>query len=253
MGISSWAVITGAGSGIGSALTKELAKEGLKVLAIGRRLNMLEQTKWNSENPENIVSLAVDIASSNGRHLIFNSIPETDKVKFLVQNAAVGVPNKLADIDIEEFEYAMAVNVTAPLMLSKGFLSRLNESSGRIIHLGTGVALKPQLGTTTYGVTKMAFHRLYQQLEVELDPYNVSVANILPGVVDTEGLWEHIKLANEQNLPHVKYFDNVQEQGLMLKPEESAKFIKYVLIESTDAEFPGEWNIHDQSHWSKWK
>ena len=61
MGISCWAVITGAGSGIGSALTKELAKEGLKVLAIGRRLNMLEQTKWNSQNPENIVPLAVDI------------------------------------------------------------------------------------------------------------------------------------------------------------------------------------------------
>ena len=51
----------------------------------------------------------------------------------------------------------------------------------------TGVAFRPQLGTATYGITKMAFQRLYEQTQHELTP-EVGVANVLPGVVDTEGL-----------------------------------------------------------------
>lgn len=248
-----WAVITGAGTGIGSALAKELASHDIHILAIGRRKEPLELTKTQSKRPENIHPLAVDISSKEGQHQIFDAIPSADSVKFLVQNAAVGIPGCLSDINQDDFEYAMKVNVTAPLMLTKGFFERLKVSQGRIIHLGTGVAFKPQIGTTTYGVTKMAFHRLYQQLQVELAGSGAQIANILPGVVDTEGLWEHIKLAKEQTLPHVEYFDKVQKEGQMLSAELSAKFIKFVLMDTTCDEFSKEWNIHDQSHWPRWK
>ena len=57
------------------------------------------------------------------------------------------------------------------------------------------MAFNPQVGTSTYGVSKMAFHRLYQQLKVELEDSGVSVGSVSPGVVDTEGLWEHVEQA----------------------------------------------------------
>ncbi|KAJ7333107.1 hypothetical protein OS493_018282 [Desmophyllum pertusum] len=196
--MKNWAVITGAGTGIGAALAKELSRHDLHVLAIGRRLQLLQETQQFA--PGNIHPLAVDIATADGQRKILDFIPESDAVKYLVQNAAVGVPSRLRDIQRDDFEHAFAVNVTAPLMLAKGFFPRLNSNRGRIIHLGTGVATKPQLGTITYGITKMAFQRLYEQLVVEFEESQVQIAEVLPGVVDTEGLWEHIKLANETSI-----------------------------------------------------
>ncbi|KXJ19616.1 uncharacterized protein LOC110254013 [Exaiptasia diaphana] len=249
--MKTWAVITGAGTGIGAALAKELSGHGFNVLAIGRRLTPLQETQKSS--PDTIHPLAVDIATSDGQRKILDFIPEGDNIKYLVQNAAVGAPSRLQDIQREEFEYAFSVNVTAPLMLVKGFFPRLNNSKGRIIHLGTGVAKNPQLGTITYGITKMAFQRLFEQLVVELKGSNVQIAEIHPGVVDTEGLWEHIKLAKEQKLPHVSYFDEVQKEGRMSTAEISAKFLKFVLVDSSDEEFSTVWNIHDNKHWQHWK
>ena len=247
-----WAVITGAGTGIGSALAKELSST-YQVLALGRRSVPLQMTKCGARIPENIVPLSIDISDDNMHERIMEIIPQHDEIKFLIQNAAVGVPSKLSDIKKSDFEYAMKVNVTAPLMITKYLLPRLRRCEGRIIHLGTGVAFKAQLGTTTYGVTKMAFHRLYEQLKVELEGTGVQIANVLPGVVDTEGLWEHIKLAKTLQLPHVGYFEKMEMENKILCAETSAKFIQFVLLETTKEEFSKEWNIHDKSHHSRWK
>lgn len=249
--MKTWAVITGAGTGIGAALAKELSCHNLHVLAVGRRLQRLQETQRYA--PDNIHPLAVDIATTEGQRKILDFIPEGDVVKYLVQNAAVGVPSRLQDIQRDEFEYAFAVNVTAPLMLSKGFFPRLNNNHGRIIHIGTGVASMPQLGTITYGITKMAFQRLYQQLVVEFEGSNVKIAEVLPGVVDTEGLWEHIKLAKEHQLPHISYFTKVEKEGKIFSAELAAKFLKFVLVDTADEEFSRVWNIHDSEHWQQWK
>lgn len=247
----SWAVITGAGSGIGAALAKELAQHDIHVLAIGRRLEALQETQRHA--PGNIHTLAVDIATGEGQKKILDFIPESDFVKYLVQNAAVGVPSRLLDIQRDDFEYAFAVNVTAPLMLAKGFFPRLNTCKGRVIHLGTGVATTPQLGTITYGITKMAFQRLYEQLVIEFKGTQVQIADVRPGVVDTEGLWEHIRLAKQHKLPHVSYFDQVQKEGKMATAEFAAKFLKFVMVDTTSEEFSKVWNIHNSEHWQRWK
>ena len=63
------------------------------------------------------------------------------------------------------------------------------------------MAFNAQLGTTTYGLTKMAFHRLYEQLKVELDGSGVIVGSVSPGIIDTEGVTEHLKLAKAEQLP----------------------------------------------------
>lgn len=246
-----WAVITGAGTGLGAALAKELAGHDIHVLAIGRRLEPLQHTQQHA--PTKIYPLSVDIATTEGQSKILDFIPESDAVKYLVQNAAVGVPSRLQDIKQADFEYAFSVNVTAPLMLAKGFFKRLNKCQGRILHIGTGVASRAQLGTITYGITKMAFQRLYEQLVVELHGTQVQIAEIHPGVVDTEGLWEHVKLAREHNLPHVSYFEQVQKEGKISSAEFAAKFMKFVLVDTAPKEFSKQWNIHDTDHWQRWK
>ena len=245
-----WAIITGAGTGIGAALAKELSNYNIHILAIGRRLQPLLDTQKHA--PGMIHTLAVDISTEEGRQKIFDAIPADHSVKYLVQNAAVGVPSRLGDVRSVDFNYAMAVNVTAPLFLTKGFFSQLKASEGRILHVTTGVARMPQVGTITYGVTKMAFDRLYDQLKVELQGSGVTIASVLPGVVDTEGLWEHIKLAKEHRLPHVSYFDKVQRDGKMVSAEFCAKFLKFILMDTSSDEYSQVWNIHDEFHAARW-
>lgn len=163
-----WAIITGAGTGIGAGLAKHLANKGINVLAVGRRLEPLQQVK--EDFPEKIYPLSADIATDEGIDKIVQSIPTEDILLYLVQNAAIGVPGRLGEIKREDFEYAIAINVTAPLMMTQRLLPRLKlaKGQGRILHIGTNIAFTAQTGTATYGITKMAFHRLYQQLKVDL-------------------------------------------------------------------------------------
>jgi len=250
MGSHGWAVITGAGTGIGAALAKELAAKGVKVLAVGRRLERVQETC--SAFPDLIKALSADVGTSEGRTQIIGGIPPAEDLKYLVHNAAVGEPGRLGEIDVDSFSYAMSVNVVGPLALTQGFLPRLKEAKGRIVHLGTGVAFRPQLGTATYGITKMAFQRLYEQTSLELTP-EVGVANILPGVVDTEGLWEHYDLAKKAELPHVAYFDAVKEEKKIISAEECARFIAYVLTETLDGDYSKQWSIADETLWHLWR
>ena len=161
-----WAVITGAGTGIGEGLARHLASKGYHVLAVGRREERLK--KLSADFPKNIFPLSTDISTDEGVEKIFKAVPEDEELVYLVQNAAIGVPGRLGEIKRADFEYAIAVNVTAPLMLTQRLLPRLRQSKGRILHIGTNIAFNAQTGTATYGITKMAFHRLYEQLKVDL-------------------------------------------------------------------------------------
>merc|ERR1719186_1127955 len=224
-----WAVVTGAGTGIGAAVTRTLARAGLNVLAVGRRREPLESVAAleNTVHP-----LQGDIAKDEVIEEISKAIPDEDQLCYLIQNAAVGVPARLSDLKRSDFEYAMAVNVTAPLFLTQRLLPKLKASKGRILHLGTGVAFNAQIGTATYGLTKMAFHRLFEQLKVELEGTGVCVGSVSPGVIDTEGLSEHIQLARDQHLPHVAYFEYAEKEGQIRPADISAKFISFLLQET---------------------
>ena len=67
--------------------------------------------------------------------LIHDAIPSEDTLSFLVQNAAIGVPGRMGEIKRSDFDNAMAVNVTAPLMLTQKLLPKLQKSKVPIFPL----------------------------------------------------------------------------------------------------------------------
>lgn len=174
MPVSSWVVVTGGGGGIGRALVHHFSQTR-RVLACGRRRGPLDETVATAPHADAISVVVCDIASQDGRSELLQALPADADVTLLVHNAAIGDPGRIATLDIQHFEESLRVNVVAPLALSQALLPRLRASGGRILHLGTSVAFRPQLGTATYGVSKMAFHRLYQQLNVEAETTGVPV------------------------------------------------------------------------------
>jgi len=118
---------------------------------------------------------------------------------------------------------------------------RGRRGGGRVLHLGTSVAHSPQKGTLTYGITKKAFHRLYEQLNVE----GIVCGSISPGLVDTEGVQDHITKARLCNLPHVAYFDEAFKNDWTTSPEKLVDFI-VELLRMDDATFTSkEWSFSE--------
>ena len=158
-----WVVITGGVTGIGRALVSHFSRTQ-NVLTCGRRLEVLRAAKECAARPERVRIVQADIAVHDQRQRFIKSLPDGARVSLLVQNAAVGDPDILEDISAEHFEYALQVNVVAPMALTQAFLPSLravspDQDAGRVLHIGTSVAYRPQKGTLVYGVTKMAFHR----------------------------------------------------------------------------------------------
>lgn len=212
-----WIVVTGGGSGIGRALVHHFSDK-YNILTCGRRLAPLEETKATSRTPGNVFIIQADIADCQDRARIVGSLPKDASIALLVQNAAIGDPDRLPDINLDHLENAMRVNVIAPLALTQAFLPGLRLGGGRILHLGTSVAHNPQEGSLTYGVTKMAFHRLYRQINAE--DLGVPCGSLSPGMVDTEGVVDHVAKARATSLPHVKFFDEAYKKG-WLTPEKN--------------------------------
>jgi len=202
----------------------------------------LETTKADSIVPENVTTVEADIAEPGDRERLVASLPGEDvPVRLLVQNAAIGDPAELKDVDLNHLEYALKVNVVAPMALVQLMRRNLQTGKGRVLHLGTSVAHVPQKGTLTYGVTKMAFHRLYEQLNLE----GIVCGSLSPGLVDTEGVRDHVTKARACHLPHVEYFDQAFGNDWTTPPEKLVEFIGE-LLEMDDATFASkEWRFSE--------
>lgn len=243
------AVITGAGSGIGAALARELAERGFSVALIGRRRDALERT-WASL-PEGAMGFILpgDIAIRDDRERLITKLGEClepigARLRFLVHNAGVGEPaTGLEDMDPDDLAQALAVNVTAPFALTQGVLPLLRAAyPSRVLMVGAGIADRPQPGTGSYGISKKALARLFEQMKMEFAHSAKSepdVALFQPGLVDTPGIRAHLKAARRCGLPHVDYLDQALAGGHCRLPKAVAAAMAEALINMSGRYFAG--------------
>ena len=232
-------VITGGGSGIGRLLAVHFS-ERFSVLICGRRGEALQATCAQCKLGS-CTSIAADIGSRAGREALTQATYGRP-IKYLIHNAAVGDPVELQAVSSDAWEEAFAVNVTAPMFLTQAMLPQLEAATGRVLHLGTSVSFRPQLGTGLYGITKLAFHRSFEQWNADLRSAGscVRVGSLSPGLVDTEGVRAHVTKARARALPHVKWFDAAFESGAVTDPARLCEMVSHVLEYTDDNDFADE-------------
>lgn len=246
-----WALITGAGTGIGAALARALAARGVGVVLVGRRQSRLDGVRESLDLRAPALVLPVDIASADARLRMQRTVDERLKaegglLRHLVHNAGIGAPSPdFARTDPVELERAFAVNVTAPLALTQAFLPSLRRAApARILLVGAGIADRAQPGTGIYGITKKAMARLFDQMiadfahEAGVDV--PAVALFQPGLVDTEGIRDHVAAAKACGLPHAAWLHQALEQGQAHSPEKVAESMAAVLLDLSRDEFHGQ-------------
>lgn len=254
------AVLTGAGSGIGAALAHALAARDYDLFLIGRssRVETIRDA-ISQQNPGRAVTTAqVDLAERDDRHELLGRIRDVaftqgTPVGALVHAAGVGKPSPdLARMDSADLEHAFAVNVTAALELTQGLLNDFSAGNvpSRVLLIGAGVDDKPQPGTGSYGISKLALKRLWRQLRIDLArnaaPRAPLIGLFQPGVVDTPGLHAHIEAAQACELPHADYLQGAIDAGWAYAPATVACAITRLLNDITPEAFSQhEWRTAD--------
>ncbi len=238
-----YAIVTGAGTGIGRALTIDLVEnKGIKVIGVGRRLQPLQETEIYY--PERIKVIPADISSEEGRQKIVQSLPPEADLRFLIHNAALlGPVVPLKEMPLHAWEKHIAVNVNAPLFLTQLLLERLE--GGRVLHISSGAAHKPYQGWGAYCTSKAAFHMLYQVLRDELKSQQIAVGSVRPGVVNTP-MQNEVRASDASVFPALPKFIKYRDEGQLYEPQRVARFIGHLLFDTdVEAFSEKEWDIRE--------
>ncbi len=235
------AVITGAGSGIGQALTWELVlRHDLDVLVVGRRIDKLRKTQAKDKTRIQIVQ--ADVSTVSGRAKIAAALKKNTNVRFLVHNAAVLEPVlPLSEITPEQWQMHQRINVEGPLFLTQLLLPKLK--GGRILHISSGAAHNAYAGWGAYCTSKAALHMIYQVMREELLSSAIVVGSVRPGVVDTP-MQDKVRQANEAVFPNLKKFIKLKESNQLYPAGQVAAFLAHLLLKTSAEEFSEkEWDI----------
>ncbi len=234
-------LITGASSGIGRALAEHLAGAGQTVIAVARRADALATL---AEATPGVEVCAADVASADGQARIEAALAGRP-LRWLVHNAGVLAPvGPLLEQSEEDLHHALAVNLQAPIALTRRLLKHMEEG-GRILQVSSGAAHRALPGWGAYCISKAGLYMAYEVLKQELEGSGVAIASLRPGVVDTpmQGL---IRAQTEHDFPAVQQFRAMKESGQLSRPEAVAQFITAVLELADTGRFSaGEWDIRE--------
>ena len=184
------ALVTGASRGIGAAIAQRLAKEGAEIAITF------------SSSPERAHQVVKEITDAGGRAVAIKAdavdqsavraavqatAKEFGKIDILVNNAGVLALGLIADFPSEDFEKALSVNVRSVFTAVQETL-RYMPDGGRIITIGSVNSDRmPFQGGSVYALTKGAVASFTKGLARDLGERRITVNNIQPGPVDTEG------------------------------------------------------------------
>jgi benzil reductase ((S)-benzoin forming) len=244
-----FAVVTGAGSGIGRALAIELSSEPVTVLAVGRRETPLQETAALAQGV--VKTVAADVGEESGRLRILSAIPQGSQIRYLIHAAGVCFIERTTEITIESWRRTMATNVDGRLFLTLRLLPRLKEGS-RVLFVGSNSATTPRIGSAAYCVSKAASYMLQECLKLELAGQGILVSSAIPSPVNTPMLIDQMA-ADSEIFPDALEYRRLQSGGRLIMPETVARFYRWLLTRVSSEEYSArQWNIQEESHHKHW-
>jgi NADP-dependent 3-hydroxy acid dehydrogenase YdfG len=221
------ALITGASSGIGTAVANILAAKGVKVGLAARRKDRLDSiVKEIEKNGSTAVAIEMDIANKDSVTMgVEKLIQEFGQIDILVNNAGVMLVSDVDRLKIDEWSKMIDVNLKGMLNVSAAVLPHLMEQkSGHIINVSSIAGRKLFKGYSVYCATKHAVSAFSDIMRMEIAPtYNIRVTSIQPGAVATE-LQQHTT-DEKYKAEMQKSKDNMSH----LAPENIAESMLYAL------------------------
>ncbi len=185
------ALVTGSTSGIGEAIAKTLAEEGVKVVVNGRREAEAKRVVTEITQAGGTAAFAIgDIATDAGADQVVAAAIQTfGGVDILVNNAGTYPAKGWFAESPEDWNDVYNVNVTSMVRMINRLVPLMQERKwGRVIAIASGVGTKPQGGMPAYSATKVANINLAVSLAMTLADSGVTSNAVSPGIILTPGL-----------------------------------------------------------------
>jgi NAD(P)-dependent dehydrogenase (short-subunit alcohol dehydrogenase family) len=186
------AIVTGAGTGIGKAVTLGLLREGCRVALAGRRKEPLDRAIVEAgAGAGNAVAIATDVSDPASVRMLFARTKEIfGRLDLLFNNAGVGAPGiNLEDLSYEQWKTVVDINLTgAFLCLQEAFrlMKTQDPRGGRIINNGSISAHAPRPNSAPYTATKHAITGLTKSASLDGRKYDIACGQIDIGNAATD-------------------------------------------------------------------
>ena len=193
------ALVTGAGNGLGRAISVALAAAGHRVVLVGRRLEPLQGTAAQLP-PECPFTIGlVDVSDARSVSDLADELTE-EPVSILVNNAGVPGPVRpLLEVEADEWDDVFAVNVRGMFLMCKAFLPpMIRRGHGDVINLASVSGKRPLALRTPYAASKMAVLGLTTSLGAEIGRSGVRVNSLSPGPVRGARMDRNFRLEAER-------------------------------------------------------
>jgi len=240
-------IVTGSSTGIGAGTAVKFASEGARGIVLhGRQVDSLKSVKERGEKAGQgnvkVIMCIGDITQESVRQKLINdTIKEFGQLNILVNNAGISMRGTVSELPIDIYDKVFDVNVRSLVALTQLAIPHLVKSSGNIVNISSGAAVKALPMFTYYCMSKAALDHFTRCLAVELGPKNVRVNSVNPGfipgteIVTRQGVTvEQIKAHTERAeqmypLRRVGTIDEVADAILYLASDK-AKFITGVVV-----------------------
>ena len=232
-------VITGASRGLGGAIARRLPRLGASVVL-------------NARSEADLVAVAHEIRRDGGRvevvagdirqpelceQLVRTALDRFGRLDAVINNAATLEPvAPVAEADPDAWARALALNVIAPVLLSRAALPALRVQQGRILNVSSGAAIRPKTAWAAYNASKAALNQITATLARE-EPAITALA-VDPGIMDTE-MQAVIRAQGQGKMSEAEYrrFATLFERGELGSPEWPARSVAVLALHA-----PREWS-----------
>ena len=219
------AFITGASSGIGKATAQLFAKNKVRLVLCGRRIDRLQALFDELSKMTEIHTLNFDVRNKEEVFQAINSLPDKfSAIDILINNAgnAHGL-DTIDNGDVDDWDAMLDINVKGLLYVTKAILPQMiSRKNGHIINIGSTAGKEVYPKGNVYCASKHAVDALNQAFRIDLNGKGIRVGAINPGMVETEFSEVRFKGDSERA-------KKVYEGFSPLKPEDIADIIWFTV------------------------
>ena len=205
------AIVTGASSGIGYAISRKLSELGYEVFGFGRDFG---KTEWTAA--DNVHPIVCDVLDTDKLCGYVKQIAAQHQVRVLVNNAGVGYYGLHEELSPAKIRKLVRTNLEAPMILTQQLLRHLKKNAGYVINISSVTAGQSNPHGCAYGAVKAGLSSFSHSLFDETRKYGVKAVTISPDMTQT-------------NLYRNADFREGDEPESYLLPEDVAKAVEWIL------------------------
>ena len=182
------AIVTGAGGGVGKAISKRLSSEGCKVIMIGRNRSKLQKAAAEIGNKKNTMTVIADITKeAEVLSAIDQTINSFDKIDILVNNAGtINDPVPFHEMTEDQWDDLVNTNLFGMFRMTKAVIPvMMNNGGGNIVNISSvlGIRSIPRVPLSVYAVTKAGAIMFTRSIAIEYGQYKIRCNCIAPSTI----------------------------------------------------------------------